>query len=79
MSLQIHSCIQTRCKRGAKGESLQNYKYGFSYKMRSTYEVNTLGIRYKYALRHKEDENVVPYVPDLLVAWRGHLNVLFLH
>ena len=49
MSLQIHSCIQTRCRRGTKGESLQNCKYGFPYKMRPTDGVDMLGIRYEYA------------------------------
>ena len=28
-SLQIHSCVESRCKRGPKGELLGQCKYGF--------------------------------------------------
>ena len=74
-SFQIHSCVERRCKRGPKGESLEQCKYGFPYKMRPTDGLDRLGIRYEYARTEEEDERIVPYVPDLLLAWRGHLNV----
>ena len=61
--------------KGMKGELLTRCKYGFPYAKRQTDGLDNLGIRYEYARTDYEDARVVPYVPDLLLAWRAHLNV----
>ena len=33
------------------------------------------GVRFEYKRSEKEDMNVVPYNPYLLLAWGGHVNV----
>ena len=63
-SLQIHSCVESRCKRSPKGELLGQCQYVFPYKMRPTDGLDRLGIWYEYARTQKENEHIVSLITN---------------
>ena len=69
---QLHSCRPIRCFRTKNGKASRTCKYGFPYSCR---ESDGYGVRFEYKRSEKEDMNVVPYNPYLLLAWGGHVNV----
>ena len=73
--LQVHACRPNRCFRTSKGKTMEKCKYGFPFDIRESDGHGEGGIKYEYRRTEKEDCNVVPYNPILLLAWRGHINV----
>jgi hypothetical protein len=72
---QLHSCRPIRCFRTKNGNASRTYKYGFSYSCHENDGHGDGGVRFEYKRSEKEDLNVVPYNPYLLLAWGGHVNV----
>ena len=64
-SLQIHSCVESRCK----GELLGQCKYGFPYEMRPTDGLDRLVIWDEYAQTQKENERIV----SLITIWEDYI------
>ena len=72
---QFHSCRPIRCFRTKNGNASRTCKYGFPYSCRESDGYGDDGVRFEYRRSEKEDMNVVPYNPYLLLAWGGHINV----
>ena len=72
---QLHSCRPIRCFRTKNGEASRTCKYGFPYSCRESDGYGDDGVRFEYKRSEKEDMNVVPYNPYLLLTWGGHVNV----
>ena len=72
---QLHSCRPIRCFRTKNGNASRTYKYGFPYSSRENDGYGDDGVRFEYKRSEKEDMNVVPYNPYILLAWGGHVKV----
>ena len=72
---QLHSCRLISCFRTKNGNASRTCKYGFPYSCRENDGYGNDGVRFGYKHSEKEDMNVVPYNPYLLLAWVGHVNI----
>ena len=72
---QLHSCRPIWCFRTKNGNASRTCKYGFPCSCRESDGYGDDGVRFEYKRSEKEDMNVVPYNPYLLLAWGGHVNV----
>ena len=73
--LQLHRCRKDKCIKVSSASKSNKCKYGFPYPMQEEEGLNKAGNRFLPRQTHKEDSNVVPYNPEILLLWGAHMNI----
>ena len=73
--LQLHRCRKDKCTKVSSVNKPSKCKYGFPYPLQEEEGLNKAGNRFLPRRTHKEDCNVVPYNPEILLLWGAHMNI----
>ena len=73
--LQVHRCRKDKCIKDSYINKSKKCKYGFPYPMQEEEGLNKAGNRFLPRRTCKEDSNVVPYNPEILLLWGAHMNI----
>ncbi|CAF1074181.1 unnamed protein product [Brachionus calyciflorus] len=73
---QLHKCVPRRCFKNKK-KFFKSCKYGFQFERCDEDHLSEDGSKFFYKRTKKEDQQVVPYSPELLLLWNGHVNVQY--
>nr|CAG8637554.1 1436_t:CDS:2 [Entrophospora candida] len=75
-TFQIHRCIAEKCR--GPGTNLQPCKNGFPQPLSNDTYCRPNSKRYVYRRTKEEDRWVVPYHPETLLIWQGHINFQYI-
>ena len=73
---QIHRCVGEKC--GDPGTDANPCKKGFPQPLSNFTYCNENSKRYIYRRTKDEDRWVVPYHPETLLIWQGHINFQYI-